>query len=192
MSIGTHMPAVLARTMVTDHCWLWLGNRSTKGYGQIERDGRHLQVHRIAFESEYGDIPHGLVVDHLCHDPRVCVGGTCVHRLCVNPAHLAAVTNEENLARQSPAAKTHCVHGHALSGANLRRDSHGRRYCATCARKHREEWRTRQFTVPPAEVRRWSRDAGLPIAGRGALPVAAVEAYNAAHPDAPFREDVPA
>jgi hypothetical protein len=189
--IGVYMPDVLTRTMVTDKCWLWLGSRSTKGYGQIERNGRHLQVHRIAFESEYGDLPSGLVVDHLCHDPELCVGGTCIHRTCVNPAHLAAVTNAENLARQTPAAKTHCVHGHELAGENLGRDKAGHRFCINCSRRHTKAWQRKVFTVQPSEVRRWCRAQGFPVAIRGALPRLAVAAYNAAHPAEPFREVIP-
>ena len=49
-----------------------------------------------------GTIPQGLVIDHLCRN-----------KSCVNPAHLEAVTNTENVLRgEAPSAKaarkTHC------------------------------------------------------------------------------------
>lgn len=181
MNIGDYMPDVLARAMVTDRCWIWLGSRSTKGYGQIVREGSHLQVHRIAFESEYGPIPEGLVIDHLCHDPKVCAGGTCVHRICVNPAHLAAVTNADNLSRQTPAAKTHCVRGHELDET---------RRCKPCAAIRTAENRLATYSVRPWRVRRWAVSNGLTKAKRGALPKAVIRAWNEAHPDTPFVRSV--
>lgn len=186
MSLGIHMPDVLARTMVTDQCWLWLGSRSTKGYGQVYREGAHLQVHRIAFESEYGDIPEGLVIDHLCHDPEVCVGGTCVHRICVNPAHLAAVTNEANLRRQTPAAKTHCLYGHELTGENTGRGAKGTRFCKTCRAKAFREYRQTQHSVAPSVVREWAIENGYSAGPRGRFSRVLIAAWDAAHPDQPY------
>ena len=68
-------------------CWLWCGgaNQST-GYGSFSpRHGRTEMAHRIAYELARGPIPPGLVIDHRC---KV--------RLCVNPAHLEAVTQQVN------------------------------------------------------------------------------------------------
>jgi hypothetical protein len=117
-------------------CWLWLSTCSD-GYGQIRKDGKYVQAHRVAYELIRGPIPIGLELDHLC---RV--------RCCVNPFHLEAVTHPENL-RRSPLVgkhqnrsnqnrnKTHCPYGHPLDGTNKRGD----RYCRECNR-HRY-WRSK-------------------------------------------------
>lgn len=68
-----------------DDCWLWGSTVADTGYGRIGTD----YVHRIAHEEYIGPIPDGYQVDHLC---RV--------RLCVNPEHLEAVTQQENLRRE--------------------------------------------------------------------------------------------
>ncbi|GAA0970031.1 hypothetical protein GCM10009555_018240 [Acrocarpospora macrocephala] len=103
-------------------CWVWSGPK-TNGYGVIGEGGRGaptLRVHRVAYELLVGPIPEGLHLDHLCRN-----------RPCVNPAHLEAVTQEENN-RRAGQARTHCPHGHELpaSGAD------GRRYCKTCRKAY--------------------------------------------------------
>lgn len=98
----------------TNTCWIWLGSRASEGYGRIKpRNSKTILVHRFSYELHKEKIPDGLTIDHLC---RV--------RGCVNPEHLEAVTNRENIRRGiSPAGihsrKTHCPRGHSLSGYNL-------------------------------------------------------------------------
>lgn len=182
--LGRWFPDVLERADMRgpDDCWLWRGGVCTRGYGQIHR-GRSILVHRIAYESMHGPIPAGMVIDHLCHDPKTCPGGLCGHRRCVNPAHLAAVTNADNLRRQAPAFKTHCPFGHELTGET----PSGRRYCRTCGHARGATWRQKRFTVHPAVVRAWAIERGLAQPGRGALSKAAVAAWDAAHPGRAFR-----
>lgn len=110
-------------------CVLWLGHVNGNGYGQISVGKRRkLAAHRAAYEHRFGSVPEGHVLDHLC---RV--------RSCINPEHLEAVTTRENILRGiSPSAlrakQTHCVHGHPLSGDNLRISALGQRQCRECNR----------------------------------------------------------
>lgn len=106
-----------------DECWPWLGAASS-GYGYIRvggRDGAKVGAHVVAYESVHGPIPLGHEVDHLCENKR-----------CCNPAHLEAVTHQDNMLRFH-GQRTTCLHGHPLDG--VRRDGRRKkRYCKTCTR----------------------------------------------------------
>jgi hypothetical protein len=83
-----------------DECWEWTGHRQPNGYGTFGVTGTRL-AHRIAYQWLIGPIPHGLVLDHLCHthEPDCADTSDCPHRRCCNPAHLEPVTRRENIAR---------------------------------------------------------------------------------------------
>lgn len=110
-------------------CWLWTAAVQSGGYGQFRWDGRHQLAHRVAYERWAGPIPDGLNIDHLC---RV--------RSCVNPSHLEAVTQRENVARGTgpsaiSARTNHCQRGHEFTPENTYihpRD--GIRECKACRR----------------------------------------------------------
>lgn len=69
-------------------CWVWQGPKSKDGYYQIKVSRKRILVHRWMYEKEFGPIPNGLFLDHLCRNPK-----------CVNPMHLEPVTHTENLRR---------------------------------------------------------------------------------------------
>ena len=114
---------------VENDCWIWTGAKNNKGYGSVaDGHGGSVLAHRKTYTLGKGEIPAGLQIDHLCRRPS-----------CVNPAHLEAVTDVENMRRRY-AQMTHCPQGHELSGSNLRlsmkKDGSERRVCITCQRAY--------------------------------------------------------
>ncbi len=114
-----------------NECWLFGNNHS---YGSFVHDGRCYLAHRVAYTLVRGEIPAGLVLDHLCrrHD-------------CVNPFHLEPVSNAENIRRGLGVGHPRrrivdgvpiCKHGHQVIGDNARptTDRHGSLYneCVAC------------------------------------------------------------
>lgn len=80
-------------------CWVWLGAHTRAGYAIFTADYTNQYAHRWIYQRYIGEIPDGLTLDHLCHDPKECVGGkTCPHRGCVNPRHMKPVTRGANVA----------------------------------------------------------------------------------------------
>jgi hypothetical protein len=82
-------------------CWLWTG-QIDKGYARVQIKHKWLRVHRLTYELFVGPIAPGMEIDHTCHtnDPTCAGGFTCLHRRCVNPAHLEQVTRLENRRRR--------------------------------------------------------------------------------------------
>jgi hypothetical protein len=125
-------------------CWLWIGDLDPTGYGQhrVGPGQPERGAHVISYEHHVGPIPAGLQVGHVCHDAAVisgdCEGGPCLHRRCVNPAHLMAQTRSENVLAQDHAERrvTHCPRGHEYTEENTIRRS-GKRFCRTC----KQRWR---------------------------------------------------
>lgn len=117
------------RTCVTMiGCWVWSG-ALTDGYGRLRRRGQMMLAHRLAYEAFVGEVPEGLVLDHLCRN-----------RACCNPDHVEPVTHAENLlhgigATATNAAKVTCHRGHPFTKANTyRRPGTGWRECRACHR----------------------------------------------------------
>jgi hypothetical protein len=131
-------------------CWEWQGAVSSQGYGRYGKP--QMQAHRISYEALVGPIPPGLVLDHLCRNHR-----------CVNPAHLDPVSQKENLRRgirrTRQMMQTHCIHGHPLSGDNLRiYPGTGKRACKECTKARKKAWRARRRAATPAGPRHHSEE----------------------------------
>ena len=109
-------------------CVIWGGSVNKNGYGYLYVDGKQKLAHRVAYETEIGPIPDGLVIDHLCRN-----------RACVNTQHMEPVTIGENVLRGETgpginSRKTECIYGHSLADAYVAKD--GRRACRTCRKDH--------------------------------------------------------
>jgi len=79
-------------------CWIWQGAKNKSGYGQIQtgrgEGGGPKFAHRVSYQVHKGEIPEGMVVDHLCYKE-----GGYSNKLCVNPEHLELVSHSENQKR---------------------------------------------------------------------------------------------
>lgn len=120
-----------------DGCWLWQGTQQQKGYGmRWDTAGKRMvYLHRVNYEHFVAPIPDGHQIDHLCKKPP-----------CCNPAHLDAVTPQENNRRSGSrsakqARQTHCKNGHPFAGDNLLITASGRRACRTCNREKMRDYR---------------------------------------------------
>lgn len=140
-----------------DECWEWRGGRDQNGYGIIGKGKRHSgrwQAHRLSWTLYNGPIPVGLVLDHICCNPP-----------CVNPAHLRACTQYENVMYGTSnvcvtnASKSECIHGHSFDDAYIitnRTTGRQTRKCRVCTKlaKKRPQ-RPRPITLDQArEIRK--------------------------------------
>ncbi len=107
-----------------DDCWPWMAARNSTGYGQFWDGARQWPAHRWIYVLLHGDIG-SLAIDHLCRTHE-----------CVNPRHLEAVTDRENILRgkglaAQNAQRTTCTRGHQFSPENTRLEGR-RRICREC------------------------------------------------------------
>jgi hypothetical protein len=126
-----------------DGCWLWTGAVSRTGrsagyaYVSVGRQASRV-AHRVAYQVYVGPISDGMQVDHECHNRDLtCPGGvTCRHRRCVNPEHLVARTQSENIQGSNRQARIPaCRNGHPFTAENTAVLTTGRRRCRTCRRE---------------------------------------------------------
>lgn len=88
---------ILERFKEDEHgCWLWTGAVGRHGYATVKWQGVSRVAHRVVWTLLRGEIPRGLVLDHLCNVKH-----------CVNPDHLEPVTNAVNIQRAWDGR--HCV-----------------------------------------------------------------------------------
>jgi hypothetical protein len=126
-------------------CVIWTASLNNRGYGKISeggKGGKDIYAHRAAYTLFVGPIPDGLVIDHTCHNrDAACSGGPdCLHRRCINPHHLEAITPEENIKRSAASSSnwTTCVNGHPFDESNTYiRPDKGSRQCKQCGRDRR-------------------------------------------------------
>ena len=69
-----------------EECWLWKGSIRANGYGSLNYKGKNHTAHRLVYSILVDEIGRDQVIDHVCCNPS-----------CVNPSHLQAVSQTENL-----------------------------------------------------------------------------------------------
>jgi hypothetical protein len=117
-------------------CWIWTAGKS-RGYGRFKLGDSVTLAHRVSYTWCKGEIPDGLILDHLCRN-----------RACVNPDHLEPVTYQVNLLRGDTisamhAKKTHCPQGHEYTDENTYM-YRGSRQCSTCRKIQNDKFNARR------------------------------------------------
>lgn len=68
-------------------CWIWLGAKTTGGYGIVTINGKNYQAHTLSYEwANKNKVPKGFVLLH-----------TCDNKNCVRDTHLSPGTQIENI-----------------------------------------------------------------------------------------------
>ena len=75
------------QTVIDGECLIFQGCKDAKGYGQIRVNGKWEKAHRKAYELAKGKIAADMVIMHTCDKPA-----------CINPNHLIAATQQQNIA----------------------------------------------------------------------------------------------
>jgi hypothetical protein len=76
---------VKKRTVMQGECLIWMGSRTTAGYGMISINDKTSSLSRAVWESANGPIPPGMQVMHKCDNPP-----------CCNIEHLTLGTPKDN------------------------------------------------------------------------------------------------
>lgn len=123
-----------AKVRKTESCWHWTGAQSAAtGHGNFKVNGKVTLVHRFSYELAKGPIPEGLVIDHICRNGS-----------CVNPDHLRAVTQKQNMENRGGA------HANSKSGVRGVHMDRAGAWVATVGHRGRKIRAGRFYTIEEA------------------------------------------
>lgn len=154
-------------------CLIWTGSFNNNGYPLQSWRGENFLAHRLSWATYQQEDPGPeRVVDHLCEEPA-----------CIEPRHLDACSQRENLLRSevSPASihasKETCPKGHEYEPKPEHWKAGNRRVCQVC---NRDAARQQQRLVgQAAKVLRMKRSAYVKHYGQsGKTAQAFIDAYE--------------
>lgn len=94
MSNGAHINSQARRISRlrydTEECIEFKGVIGNTGYGQLTLNYKRISAHRYSYMVHVGDVPDGLSILHKCNN-----------KVCINPRHLYAGTQADNMADYS-------------------------------------------------------------------------------------------
>ena len=99
------------RTSVLENgCWEWKKNKFN-GYGRLVREGQSWSAHAYSYTIFIGPIPDGKQINHKCHN-----------RGCINPSHLYAGTQKENVMDMDFAGRRNQARGSKGGNSKINED----------------------------------------------------------------------
>lgn len=96
---------------VESGCIEWQAS-TVLGYGRVRVGGKTVGAHRVAYELEFGPIPDGLHLLHLCDN-----------RKCINPKHLRPGTPQDNMDDMKSKGRQPCAYGESNHQSKLTNDT---------------------------------------------------------------------
>jgi len=107
MSLVEKFSKYLPDILNENECWEWQGsiNHKKGGYGQLSHNNKLLKAHRVSYEIHYAKPLNELHCLHKCDNPS-----------CVNPMHLFAGTNLDNI--RDKVSKGRCYTGNQKGEKN--------------------------------------------------------------------------
>ncbi len=129
-----------SKIIKTGNCWDWLAYKDFNGYGRFGFNGKVVRSHQFSYILHKGEIPDGMVIDHLCRN-----------KACCNPEHLEVVSQAENMQRGKIRSfhrnKTQCPKGHEYNKENTYYGKNNVRWCKSCLRENGRLQAKRRYAI---------------------------------------------